>query len=240
MAEKTDKTLIKVDKLSKSYRTGSFTYQALKSVSFKIDREEMVAIMGPSGSGKSTTLHILGILDTADSGTYELNNREIKRYSSDRLAEIRNKEIGFVFQAFNLLPRASVSKNVELPLIYRGIPKPQRDEMVKQALKAVGLAEKANNMPNQISGGQVQRVAIARAIVGEPSIILGDEPTGNLDSKNALEIMKIFQQMNAQGKTIILITHEPDIAECCKRVIHLKDGKIISDEINKHVTNLLK
>lgn len=237
---KTVKNLIKITNLNKTYHIGEIAYPALININLAVKPGEMVAIMGPSGSGKSTAMHILGILDSADSGTYELNGTEIKRYSNDRLAEIRNKEIGFVFQAFNLLPRATLAKNVEMPLIYRGIPQAERMRMVDVALQKVGLQDKFDNMPNQISGGQMQRAAIARAIAGSPAIILADEPTGNLDSKTAMEIIRIFQQMNNEGKTIIMITHEQDIAECCKRIITLRDGEIVKDEPNKKFVNLLK
>ena len=195
------KTIIKIKDLTKTYHTGVIDYQALNGISFEIKEGEMVAIMGPSGSGKSTTLHILGVLDTLDTGLYELNGTTIKKYNTDKLAEIRNKEIGFIFQSFNLLPRASISKNVEMPLIYRGTKKAERMEMVKRALDEVGLLDRIDNMPNQISGGQIQRVAIARAIVTNPSLILADEPTGNLDSKTAMDVMRIFQKMNKAGKT---------------------------------------
>jgi len=234
----TMKPVIKVKNISKTYRTGAVEYKALKGISFEVEPGEMVALMGPSGSGKSTTMHILGILDSADSGTYELNGKVIQKYSDDELAGIRNREIGFVFQAFNLLPRASVFKNVELPLVYRGIKREERGSLVLKALKQVGLADKAANMPSQISGGQTQRVAIARAIVANPTMILADEPTGNLDSKTAMSILKVFQQMNELGKTVIIVTHELEIAQSCGRIINLKDGEISSDKINHKVIKL--
>lgn len=233
------KTIIKVQNIQKTYKSGDIDYQALKGISFEVQEGEMVAIMGPSGSGKSTTMHIIGLLDVADSGIFELNGLEVNKYTNDQLADMRNREIGFVFQSFNLLPRANISKNIEVPLIYKGIKKIVRDQLVKEALEKVGLTDKALNMPNQISGGQSQRVAIARALVTKPSIILADEPTGNLDSKTADEIIKIFQNMNKEGKTIIMITHEPDIAKHCKRIINLKDGKIESDQLNKNFSYLL-
>jgi len=193
----------------------------------------MVAIIGPSGSGKSTTMHILGALDNPTSGTYFLNDKDVSKLSDDQLADIRNKEIGFVFQSFNLLPRTTVLDNVALPLTYAGYKRKERESLAIEALEAVGLKEKSSNHSNQLSGGQIQRVAIARAIVTKPSIILADEPTGNLDSVTSIEIMKIFQQMNREGKTIILITHEHDIAAFASRIIQIKDGEIISDQINK-------
>lgn len=225
--------LIHLDNVTKKYplANGAF-YQALNGISVKIHVGEFVAIMGPSGSGKSTTMHILGALDTPTSGKYTLNGKDISSYTEDQLAEIRNKEIGFVFQAFNLLPRTTVLKNVERPMVYAGIPKEERIKRAMDALNLVHLAEKADNLSNHISGGQIQRVAIARAFVMNPSIILADEPTGNLDTKTSQEIMEILQSLNKNGRTIVLITHEEDIAKFAKRIIKIVDGKIVSDKKN--------
>jgi len=226
-------SLIELKKIEKVYKIGDQSYKALKSLTLSIEQGEMVAIIGPSGSGKSTTMHILGALDNPTSGTYFLNDKDVSKLSDDQLADIRNKEIGFVFQSFNLLPRTTVLDNVALPLTYAGYKRKERESLAIEALEAVGLKEKSSNHSNQLSGGQIQRVAIARAIVTKPSIILADEPTGNLDSVTSIEIMKIFQQMNREGKTIILITHEHDIAAFASRIIQIKDGEIISDQINK-------
>jgi putative ABC transport system ATP-binding protein len=230
--------LIELKNIIKTYSTGDDAYQALRGISLGIDKGEMVAIMGPSGSGKSTTMHILGALDTPTSGQYLLNGKNIESYTDDQLADIRNKEIGFVFQSFNLLPRTTVYENIELPLIYANVGDNEREERVNAALESVGIKEKADRHSNQISGGQIQRVAIARAIITHPSLVLADEPTGNLDTKNSLEIMKIFQEMNNAGNTIVLITHEPEIAQICKRIITLRDGQIIDDKLNKNRTIL--
>ncbi len=219
--------------ITKTYVTGTNEYQALKGISLDIYEGDFVAIMGPSGSGKSTTMHIVGALDTPTSGSFLLNGKEISKFSEDELAEIRNKEIGFVFQAFNLLPRTTVFKNVERPMMYAGIPPHERAKRVMDALKLVHIESKAENLSNHISGGQIQRVAIARALVMNPAIILADEPTGNLDSKTAHEIMDFFQKLNRDGHTIVLITHELDIAAFAKRIIMLKDGLILSDKENK-------
>jgi len=208
-------------------------YQALNGISLKINEGEFVAIRGPSGSGKSTLMHIMGALDTISTGKYIFKGREISSYSEDQLAEIRNKEIGFVFQTFNLLPRTTVLKNVERPMIYAGIPALERAGKALEALKLVGIEDKADNLSNRISGGQIQRVAIARALVMDPSIILADEPTGNLDSKTSHEIMKFIKKLNDKGRTIIVITHENDIASFAKRIVRLMDGKIASDTKNK-------
>lgn len=203
---------------------------ALDDVSFSIKEEEFVAIMGPSGSGKSTLMHMLGALDIPTSGTYILDGKDISKLSEDQLAQIRNKKIGFVFQSFNLLPRRSALKNVMLPLIYAGVNKAEREKRAKQYLEIVGLGNRLDHTTNQLSGGQMQRVAIARALVMNPSILLADEPTGNLASAQGEEIMQIFRKLNGSGHTIIMITHEPDIAAYAKRIISIKDGKIILDK----------
>lgn len=228
--------LIKLHEVTKAYPLGSGNYyQSLNGVSIKINQGEFVAIIGPSGSGKSTTMHILGALDVPTTGSYFFRGKDITRFSKDELAKIRNKEIGFVFQSFNLLPRTSVYKNVERPMLYARVPEVDRRNRVNNALKLVGLSDKADNLSNQLSGGQTQRVAIARAIIMNPDIILADEPTGNLDTKTSLEIMNLFERLHhEQGKTVIVITHETDIAQIADRIIKIVDGKIVSDEIHRH------
>ena len=226
--------MIKVSHISKIYYSGESSIQtqietkALDDVSFEIKRGEFVAIMGPSGSGKSTLMHILGALDKPTKGTYILDGENVEDLNDDQLADIRNKKIGFVFQSFNLLPRTSALDNVMLPLSYAGVKKMRRSEIAEKYLKMVGLEDRLNNHPNQLSGGQQQRVAIARSLVNNPAIILADEPTGNIASNQAEEIMDIFRKLNNEGHTIIMITHEPDIAEHAKRIIHVKDGRIIN------------
>lgn len=229
-------TIISFENITKTYRTGNNEYQALKGITLQIRESEFVAIMGPSGSGKSTTMHIMGALDTPTTGQYILRGKDISSYTGDQLAEIRNKEIGFVFQSFNLLPRTTVLKNVERPMMYANIPQQERTKRAMEALQLVHIADKAQNLSNHISGGQIQRVAIARALVMNPAIIMADEPTGNLDSKTSHEIMAFFQQLNNAGHTIVLITHEPDIAAFAKRIIMLRDGEIVSDKPNKQKT----
>jgi putative ABC transport system ATP-binding protein len=222
--------LILTHDLWKTYEMGTNEVHALQGVSFAIQRNEYVAIMGPSGSGKSTLMNLIGCLDTPTKGEYWLNGRLVSEMDDDELAHIRNKEIGFVFQTFNLLARATALHNVELPLIYSGIPAKERSERAKKSLQMVELSDRMHHKPNELSGGQRQRVAIARALVNHPSIILADEPTGNLDSQTGVEIMKLFDRLHGEGNTIILVTHERDIAEFAHRVISIRDGKIASDE----------
>ena len=227
------KPLIEVKNITKIYNGGEVSTQALTDVSFEIEKGEFVAVVGPSGSGKSTLMHILGCLDVPTSGTYVINGKNVENMNDDELAEIRNKEIGFVFQAYNLLSRTSSIKNVSLPMAYAGVPKKERTERAKQLLESVGLGNKLYNMPSQLSGGERQRVAIARSMATDPSIILADEPTGNLASKQGMEIIDIFEELNKKGHTIVLITHDEDIAKRAKRIISIIDGKIVGDTKNE-------
>jgi len=226
--------MIKLDKITKSYFNSEEEVKVLKGISFTIDDGEYVAIMGPSGSGKSTLMHILGALDTPTSGQYVLDGRDVSSFTETELARIRKEKIGFVFQAFNLLPRSTVLRNVTLPLIYMNVPKKQRIERAKVALQSTGLDEsRFDHLSNQLSGGQMQRVAIARALVTNPALILADEPTGNLDTQTGELVLQTFQKLNDQGHTIILITHERDVAEHAKRVIYIRDGLVVDDEVVK-------
>ncbi len=222
--------LIKLTNIYKSYQSGELITEVLHDINFIIDRGEFVSIMGPSGSGKSTLMHILGLLERSSAGLYSFKGEDISRFNDDRLALLRNKEIGFVFQSFNLLARTSVLDNVKLPLIYSDNKK-EMDKRAKQVLESVGLGHRLNYLSNQISGGEKQRTAIARALINDPAIIFADEPTGNLDSKTGVAVMKILQDLNKQGKTIILVTHETYTAEHAKRIIRIKDGKIESDQL---------
>jgi putative ABC transport system ATP-binding protein len=226
--------IIHLDALVKSYFMGKQAVPVLKGITLDIFKNEYVALMGPSGSGKSTLMNILGCLDSPTGGTYILNGHDVSKMADDDLAEVRNKEIGFVFQQFNLLPRLTASENVALPLIYAGVSKKHRNEMAKDVLNKVGLADRSHHKPNELSGGQCQRVAIARALINTPSIILADEPTGNLDSKTSIEIMDIFEAIQAGGNTVILVTHEEDIANHAHRIVRLRDGVIESDNKKVH------
>ncbi|MBN8787009.1 MAG: ABC transporter ATP-binding protein [Terrimonas sp.] len=221
--------MIHLDNIRKSYFMGRQELQVLKGISLDIRKNEYVALMGPSGSGKSTLMNILGCLDSPTGGDYYLNGHQVSKMADNDLAEIRNKEIGFVFQQFNLLPRLTAAENVALPLIYSGIPKKQRTEMAMHVLEQVDLADRSHHKPNELSGGQCQRVAIARALVNNPSLVLADEPTGNLDTKTSYEIMNIFSKIQEAGNTIVLVTHEEDIANYSKRIVRLRDGVIESD-----------
>jgi len=223
--------LIRMRDIKKHFDMGAQVIPAVDGVDLDVDRNEYVALMGPSGSGKTTFMTLIGCLDTPTSGLYELNGRDITKLADDDLAHIRNKEIGFVFQTFNLLPRATAFQNVELPLVYAGVDGRERKDRVWAALRAVNLEDRATHRPSELSGGQRQRVAIARAVVNGPSLILADEPTGNLDSKSGAEIMELFTSLNKIGNTIILVTHEDDIAKFCRRVVRIRDGKIESDTI---------
>ncbi len=228
------KEVIRIGDLKKFYQLGGTQVKALNGVSLTICRNEYVAIMGPSGSGKSTLMNILGCLDTPSGGTYVLNGTDVSRMGDGQLAQIRNNEIGFVFQSFNLLPRYTSLENVALPLIYSGVPRSERERRAKDALASVGLEERMEHKPAELSGGQRQRVAVARALINNPSIILADEPTGNLDTKTSIDIMRLFEEIYRRGNTVILVTHEEDIALHARRIIRLRDGVIESDTVNPH------
>ena len=232
--------LIDIRDITKVYEMGEEKVHALSGVSLGVERGEYVAIMGPSGSGKSTLMNLVGCLDTPTSGSYVLNGKEVARMTDDELAAIRNQEIGFVFQTFNLLPRTSAIQQVELPLVYAGLPRKERRERAVKALKAVGLGDRMNHTPNEMSGGQRQRVAVARALINDPSILLADEPTGNLDSQTGAEIMALFDELNARGNTIVVVTHEEDIAAHARRIVRLKDGKVRDDQINDRKRSALR
>ncbi len=226
-------SLIRLQNISRLYQMGSETIHALRDISLSVERGEYVAIMGPSGSGKSTLMNLLGCLDTSTSGAYELNGTNVSELDDNQLADIRNREIGFVFQTFNLLPRANALRNVELPLIYAGMDSDERKRVAMEALANVGLADRVHHKPNEMSGGQRQRVAIARALVNSPSIILADEPTGNLDSKTGEEIMALLRTLSDKGNTIFVVTHEEDIARHARRIIRIRDGLVASDDAQK-------
>lgn len=228
------KKVIELKDIVKNYYVGTITVEALRRVSLTIEENEYVAIMGPSGSGKSTLMNIIGCLDTITAGTYVLNGTDVSDMTDNELAETRNKEIGFVFQTFNLLPRYTAFENVMLPLVYAGIPTKDRFTQTEKVIESVGLADRSHHKPNELSGGQRQRVAVARALVNNPSIILADEPTGNLDTKTSIEIMGLFEEIYKQGNTIVVVTHEEDIARHARRIVRLRDGIIESDVINEH------
>jgi len=225
--------MLEIKKIKKIYQMGKVKVEALRGVSFYIDKGEFVAVMGPSGSGKSTLMHIIGCLDKPTEGNFIIGGKDVSKLNDDRLAEIRNKRIGFVFQQYNLLSRTSILHNVEIPLIYAGLKSKQRRKLAMQALESVGLGDRVKHKPNEISGGEKQRAAIARALVNDPLIILADEPTGNLDTKTGEEIMKIFYKLHQQGNTIIMVTHEAEVARHARRIIHLRDGLIEKDEVKK-------
>lgn len=225
--------MIQVKDIVKTYTTGSETLVALDTISLEIISGEFTAIMGPSGSGKSTLMNILGLLDRFDSGTYILNGQNVSDLNDNESAKVRNKEIGFVFQSFNLMPRMSILENVALPLIYAGVKPKERKERALAALERVGLSNRVKHKPNEISGGQKQRVAIARAIVNEPSVLMADEPTGNLDSKTTVDIMRIFQELNAEGTTVVMVTHEPEVALYTKRIVTFRDGALVNDQLQQ-------
>lgn len=232
----TENEIIRIEDLKKIYKLGIQEVRALDGVSISIYKNEYVALMGPSGSGKSTMMNILGCLDSSTSGKYILNGIDVSKMEDSDLADVRNKEIGFVFQSFNLLPRYSSLENVALPLIYSGVPRSEREIKAKEALANVGLQDRMEHKPTELSGGQRQRVAVARALVNKPSIILADEPTGNLDTKTSIDIMKLFEEIYNNGNTVIVVTHEEDIARHARRIIRLRDGKVESDVINPHPT----
>jgi putative ABC transport system ATP-binding protein len=232
------KSVIDVNALKKTYIMGTTEVHALQNITLNIDQNEYVALMGPSGSGKSTLMNLLGCLDTPTAGDYILNGTNVSTMTDSDLAEVRNKEIGFVFQSFNLLPRLSALENVALPLVYGGISKRARLDRAEEVLTAVGLGDRVDHKPNELSGGQRQRVAIARALVNDPSIILADEPTGNLDTKTSIEIMGIFEEIHKQGNTVILVTHEPDIAEHAHRIVRLRDGLVETDIRNQNIVTV--
>jgi putative ABC transport system ATP-binding protein len=233
--KKMQNPLIQISNITRDFTLGAEIINVLKGIDLNINKGEYVALMGPSGSGKSTLMNLLGCLDTPTSGSYILNGKDVSQMHDDNLAEIRNKEIGFVFQTFNLLPRTTALDNVALPMIYAGYSKAERNARATEVLKQVNLDDRMDHQPNQLSGGQRQRVAIARALVNKPSIILADEPTGNLDSKTSVEIMKLFDDIHAKGNTVILVTHEEDIAAYAHRIIRLRDGLIESDQINERL-----
>jgi putative ABC transport system ATP-binding protein len=232
LAAERSRALIHLSQVTKTYDAGELAVMALRSVDLDVEKGQMVAVVGPSGSGKSTLMHIMGCLDTPTDGCYFLDGEDVSEMSSFKLAAARNKKIGFVFQTFNLLPKASILRNVELPLLYGGVGRADRKERAREALARVGLAERAKHRPSELSGGQRQRAAIARALVNAPQLILADEPTGNLDSKTGLEILQIFHEMHSRGETIVIVSHDPRIAAECQRVVQIVDGQIVDDRMN--------